>query len=284
MAAVRKTLGSLRVPLGAGTNADLYQFNLQRPPTEADFVCWSMNPQVHASDCTSIAETPEAAAHQLRSMQRYVPGTPMVVSPITLKPRFNPLAVSPPPDPSPGALPSQVDARQRSLLGAGWTVGMIKALAENGAASATLFETTGWRGVMESAAGSPLPECFPSQPGEVFPLFHVLADVAEFAGGESLSTTSDDPITALLLQWGERRRLLLANLGTAPQRVQLRGFPSCTRFRCLDEDTATLAATHPLEFRRRWQPHAGETLMLPAFGFVALESYVGTSGVSEKIR
>lgn len=272
LVAVRRILGGLKVPVGVGTNADLYQFNLQRPPTGADFVCWSMNPQVHAFDCSSLAETPEAAAHQLRSMQQYVPGTPLVVSPITLKPRFNPLALGPEAEnPLPDTLPSPVDARQRSLFGAAWTVGMLKALAENGAASVTFFETTGWRGVMESAAGSPLPEYFPSRPGEVFPLFHVLADVAEFTGGESIATRSDDEVAALLLRRVGPWRLLLANLGASPRRVQLDGLPRFTRLRRLDEDTAALAATDPFEFRGHWQPHAGDTLTLPAFGFVTLE-------------
>ena len=58
--------------------------------------------------------------------------------------------------------------------------------AESGVSSATYYETTGWRGVMETAQGSPLPELFPSLPGGVFPLYHVFADLTEGEGCEIL--------------------------------------------------------------------------------------------------
>ena len=80
-----------------------------------------------------------------------------VVSPITLKPRFNAYATGPAPQRPPEALPPEVDARQLSLFGAGWTLGSLRAVVSSGALSVTYYETTGWRGVMEQAGGSPLP-------------------------------------------------------------------------------------------------------------------------------
>ena len=77
---------------------------------------------------------------------------------------------------------------------AGWTLGSIKYLSESGAPSVTYYETTGWRGVMEIENGSPLPEKFRSLPGAVFPLYPILADVGEFAGGEVLISKSSDPL------------------------------------------------------------------------------------------
>ena len=62
------------------------------PHEQADFIHWSMNPQVHAFDLTSIAETPGAVAPQLESARAFFPGKPIVVSPVTLKPRFNAVA------------------------------------------------------------------------------------------------------------------------------------------------------------------------------------------------
>ena len=58
--------------IGVGTAADFYQLNQQRPPWEdADFVSWSMNPQVHAFDDLSLAETPEAIPAQIESARAY---------------------------------------------------------------------------------------------------------------------------------------------------------------------------------------------------------------------
>ena len=139
----------------------------------------------------------------------------MIVSPVTFKPRFNPVATGPIPPTPPGELPPQVDPRQMSLLGAGWTLGSIKHLAQAGVASITYFETTGWRGVMETEAGSPAARrnSHPC-PAASIPLYHVLADVGEFRGGEVVSARSSDglAVEALVLRRDGRRRILLANL------------------------------------------------------------------------
>lgn len=261
------------VPIGAGTDADLYQLNLQRPPADADLITWSMNPQVHAFDDTSIAETPEAAAHQLSSVRRYFPGKPLVVSPITLRPRFNPNATGPAPTVPPGELPSQVDPRQLSLFAAAWTLAMIKALAESGATSVTFFETTGWRGVMETTAGSPLPAKFPSVPGAVFPLYHVLADVAEFAGGEVVSSLSSDPLAValLFLRRDARRRLMLANLSPTPHHVRLNEFSGIVSSRSLDASISLSAMNQPKMFRAQFTPVAGPELTLPPHAVMTLD-------------
>jgi hypothetical protein len=244
------------VPLGAGTDADLYQLQFQRPPADADFICWSMNPQVHAFDDTSLAETPEGAAHQVISVRRYFPGKPLVVSPVTLRPRFNPNATGPAPDIPPGELPPQVDSRQVSLLGAAWTLAMVQALAESAVDAATFYETIGWRGVMETLDGSPIPSRFPSIAGAVYPLYHVLADVGEFAGGEVHRTVSSQPlaVASLLLACGVRRRLVVANLGSLSRRIAFVGLGGIRLLRCLDSTNCHQAMTQPELFRASPMP------------------------------
>ena len=85
-------------------------------------------------------------------------------------------------------------------------MGSIKHLAASGTYSVTYYETTGWRGVMEAEDGPSLPKKFHSIAGAVFPLYHVLADVGEFAGGHSVSTTSSAPLNveAMALKKGDR--------------------------------------------------------------------------------
>src|SRR5262245_42877451 len=111
-----------------------------------------------------------------------------------------------------------------SLFGACWTLASLKYLVEHGVASATYYETTSWRGVLELAAGSPLPERFPSLPKALFPLYHVLADVNQFADGTALRTTSSDirKVNGLALHKDGVTRILLANMTNAPQRVRTR--------------------------------------------------------------
>lgn len=269
----REHLGDLGVPIGSGTNADLYQLNLDRPPGDGDFIGWSMNPQVHAFDNASLAETPEAAGHQLASVRSYYPGRALVVSPITLKPRFNPNATGLPQPVPAGELPAKVDPRQRSLFAAAWTLAMLQAVAEGGAQSVTFFETLGWCGVMENESGSPLPERFPSVAGEVFPLYHVLADVGEFRGGEVIPTATSEPmaIVALLMKAGGKRRLLLANLSGETRSVSLTGFDGIRRYRLLDKGSVERARNSPSDFRARTESFQGQELTLPSHSTVTLD-------------
>lgn len=273
LGAMRSIFGG-RVLIGAGTNADLYQLNLQRPPADADFICWSMNPQVHAFDCSSIAETPKAAAQQVTSVREYYPDKPLVVSPITLKPRFNPVATGPEQAVSVGELPPDVDPRQLSLFGAAWTLAMIKAVAEAGADSVTLYETVGRRGVMETETGSTCPEKFPSIPGTVFPLYHVLADVGEFAGGSVVLTESSDPlaIASLLLQKDKRSRLIVANLTGHPQNVLLETLARNAHVRTMDLSNVHSATTKPEDFRGSAREFSGTTIRLEAHAVASIDS------------
>jgi hypothetical protein len=145
-----------------------------------------------------------------------------------------------------------VDARQASLLGAAWTVGSIAELAAAGASSVTYYETTGWRGVMELEDGSPMPERFPSVPGQVYPLYHMLADVAEWKAGTLLVSAPSDPlrVTGLAVEVDGAVGVLVANVTPEAQRVRVVGLPGTSaRVRMLDEATAMTALTDPASFR-----------------------------------
>jgi hypothetical protein len=249
-----------KAKIGGGTNAYFAELNRNRPPlTVMDFAVYSINPQVHAFDNVSLVENLEGQAATVESAQQFLAGRPIAVSPVTLKPRFNPDATGPTPKPSLGELPSQVDVRQISLFAAGWTVGSLKSLSESkyvseiGVGSITYYETTGWRGVMETDSGSALPGRFRSLPGSVFPLYHVLADICEFAGGNLLFSTSTSPlkVTGLFLVNGQRRRVVLGNLGPELQAVQVMSaeLGKTVRVKYLDETTAEEAMVSPESFR-----------------------------------
>ncbi len=251
-----------RAKIGAGTNAYFAELNRGRPPVDVlDFVCYSINPQVHAFDNDSLAETLEAQSDTVQSAKAFADGLPIVVSPVTLRPRFNPNATGPEPEPRGDELPSQVDARQISLFGAAWTLGSLAYLSQSQAAGVTYYETTGWRGVMETAKGLSLPQKFPSIPGAVFPLYHVLADAGELAGGEVLAVTAGNAleVAGLAIRKGSRLRVLVANLTHRPIKVKvatpMRGLAQVRR---LDETNAVSAMTDPEAFRQG----AGEAVTL----------------------
>lgn len=282
MARVRKLIGRNSLPLGAGSDCNFCELNREHTLgrlalNEADFLFWSVNPQVHAFDHLSLVETLEAQAATVNSARAFAAGRPLAVTPITLKQRFNPVATGPEPEPSPGELPSQVDPRQLSLFGAAWTLGSVAALASAGVSHATYYETTGWRGVMEQAAGSPLPEKFPSVPGESFPLFDSLAALAGFE--EAAVMPSASPVTVLaLFRAGVVERILLGNLSQTPQRISLSGVGQ--RF-TIWELNATTPQPQPQVSSPRWScpllcPEVGGEgvmLSLPPFGLSRLDLF-----------
>lgn len=238
--------------IGGGAAAYFTELNRFRPPVETlDCVAYSLNPQVHAFDHASMVETLEGQAATAAGARAFSQGKPLVISPITLRPRRSSNGIDGAATPLPGELPADVDPRQMSLFAAGWTLGSIHALAAEGVSSITYFETTGWKGVMETAQGTPLPERFASLPGSVFPVYHLLADVGEFAGGKTLEVRTSAPlaIQVLALAAEGRRRVLVANLTFDHQTVTLHGLPSQVTVRTLDADQARAAMLIPEDFR-----------------------------------
>ncbi len=241
--AVRPVLGG---QVGAGTDIDFFPLNNNRPAVEsADFIFCSVRPQAHAFDDATVIENLDGQTQLVRSARQIFAPLPMVASPVTLKRRWHKGAPRPAHE-----LPPMVDRRQLSLLGAGWLVGSLRALAEAGAASVTWFETTGWRGVMEVEGGAPLPEEFPSVPGAVFPMYLVLRAVADFRQGGLRRVQLSHPlqVQAVVLQDGTRQRWILANVTGQPQTVTL---PVAGKLRRLDPATAARTGLDPEAFWER---------------------------------
>ena len=234
----------------SGTNAHFAELNRGRPSLDhLDAICFSLSPQVHAFDNESLTENLEAQASILESARHFAGSVPVIVSPITLKPRFNPDATGPEPTSAAGELPFQVDPRQMSLFGAGWTIASLKHVAQGGAFSASYYETTGWRGVMETAKGSRVPSKFPSLPGSVFPVFHVIADVAGHRQAVDSYSSSPRRVDGLALRNGDGVRVLLANLTGEQQAITLYAPGNVAMVRVLDETNAEEACLSPGVFR-----------------------------------
>lgn len=237
-------------PFAGGTNQFFAELNRDRPDVAVtDGVAYSINPQVHASDNTSLVENLEAQADTVRMARSLCGDRPIFVSPVTFIGRFGPWAAGPP---EPGGLPPRVDVRQASLFGAGWTAGSIKYLAESGAASLTYYETTGWLGLMQRDEGAPMPERFPAAPGAVFPLYHVFADLAEWRPGDLVDVRSEDPrgVVGMAMRTAGALHLLVANLRHSPQDIVIGPLAATrARMRRLDEETAETAMRAPDLFR-----------------------------------
>lgn len=249
----RELLGRLGVPLGGGTNHYFAELNRGRPAMgPLDLVCVSVTPQVHESDDATVAENAAIIRWMGETARAFADGRALCASPITLRPRFNPL------NPAqwgwlPGrddGLPFAVDARQATAFAAAWTVANLASAAQAGFARLTYFETVGAKGVMETEKGTPWPALFPSTAGTVFPVYHVLADVGELSGGQATRLcTRNEAITGLLLERDGRRRGLLANLSARPQSLALRLPARQARLSRLAASTLERATRDPEGFR-----------------------------------
>jgi hypothetical protein len=201
----------LRAALGpeafvaVGTNAYFAELNRNRPLSDGwDAACFSVNPQVHAFDDESVMANASAQFDAVRSALRFLGGRPVVVSPVTLRPRFNPDATG-------QVEPSEPDPRQKSPFCAAWTLASLSALARAGASSVTYFETRGAGGVLDG--------------DETYPVFRVLEAATEFAGASVVACENSDEsrVAALALEAGGTRRVLIANLTGEPREIAVAG-------------------------------------------------------------
>ena len=224
VAAVRTALAALPpgTPFGGGTDLHFAELNRSRPDVAAmDVVAFPITPQVHAADEASMVETAEGLRAVIRTARSFSAGRPLVVSPISLRPRFNPDEPEVP-NGSAATLPGSADPRQMSLFGACWALATMKALAEEGVHATTWFGTAGPRGVIDGGAARPASSLFPARPGLVFPVYHLLRDACEL-GGASLLACSDDPLraAAIAARRGGRLTILVANLRPEPSAVDV---------------------------------------------------------------
>jgi hypothetical protein len=197
MQLVRKHLSAVfpQTKFMGGTNGNFAELNRQPPDTSVmDGVSYPINPQVHMPDERSLIEAIEAQKDTVVTARRYCDLLPICISSVTLKPPFNQAASETETPQDPDELPSAIDPRQMSLFAAAWTVGSLRSLAFGGADSITYYETTGWNGLMETRAGSPLPEKFRSFPRMKFPVFWPFAFLADYKGAKLIQLLSERPL------------------------------------------------------------------------------------------
>ncbi|MEO6282349.1 MAG: hypothetical protein ABIN80_10355 [Dyadobacter sp.] len=192
------------IRVGVGTDANFAELNRHAFVFEnQDFVCYSLNPQVHLPDNLTMVENMPAQFDQVRSAQRLTSGKPVHISPITLKPRFNAVATT-------GCKENNAyDDRQDTEFAAAWTLGSLKYLSEAGAAAITYFETTGPGGIMKKTT--------------IYPVGILLGFILKWQPHEVQVTQCDLPlmVSSLMLHKPGASCLLLANHSVEEQNVIL---------------------------------------------------------------
>lgn len=235
------------VPFIGGSKGNFAEINRQRPDIKTmDGVVYTINPQVHATDERSLVEALDSQRDTLITARAFSGALPISVSSITLKPPFNQAATEEEAEPDPDLLPATVDPRQMSLFAAAWTVGSLSAVAAGGAESVTYYETMGWRGLIETASGSPLPDQFRSAQGMIFPVYWVFRFLAGAGHAPTRALRAERPlrVAGFSLERANQPVLIMANLLPEEQNVTLNNLPNRTaEFWRLNEDTMPTAAS-----------------------------------------
>jgi len=254
--------------IGGGTDGHFAEFNrCSFDSSGLDFVSFTVTPQIHAFDLKSLVENLESQQDTVRSARQKHPGREVAISPITLKPRFNVYAKGEEPPVPDGQLPPSVDPRQRSLFAAGWLLGCLRALVCEGTARATLFESVGWRGLIQGCRPSPNPETFPASQGEIFPLYHLLRWIRQYRDQDVEVFVTNRPLhcSGLIIHAVESPLCVVANHTGVLQDLVFEDIclVSVNRF---GVEQAILAGRDPAWLKTaRWIPCEGNRLQLQPF-------------------
>ena len=200
---LKQTLPQVRI--ACGTNANFAQLNGHFPSSGfIDQICYSVHPQEHASDNSTLVENLRAQSDSVLSARHYSGGKDILVSPVNIQRRFNANIENFETVKHHDSMPSQVDTRQMSLFCAGWTAGSLKYLGEAGVKGVTYFETAGERGIFQGDFNSRWPEEFKSVSGMIFPVYHLFHFLLKDKSFRIISSGSDHPLTGRLylsLRW-----------------------------------------------------------------------------------
>jgi D-apionolactonase len=236
---LRRALPGVRLVGGTASHLVLLNDGTPLELGSLDGVAYAIDPQVHASDESSIMETLEAQGDTVRSAGSLAGGRPVSVGPIALRNRE-----------------LRPDPRQASSFCAAWTLGTINALASAGADSISIFETAG-----------------PGSTGDErgrFPVHAALAALGRRTGETVIGVELADPLTlsALATRDGGHTRILLANARDAALTATIAPLAAgLARIRDLFDPTGT-----PYEFA---VGDDGELeVALPAGGLLEIEHEV----------
>ena len=206
---------------------DLYFTELNRNQGSVDFidqVNFSINPQVHSFDDRTLIQNTASQKAIATNAHRIAKGKKVSIGPITLRPRYNPNATQPNKDLSNTALPSSVDARQRTWLAEGWTAMSIRSIAESESISTlTYFETLGWRGIRELSTGSEDALNFASKAGEEFPVWRLFKNLKGFTHARPTASSLPELVDCLIVTSAEKTEAILVNFSTIEQEVKFSG-------------------------------------------------------------
>ncbi len=233
------------VRLGGGMFSYFTELNRKPPLAEAlDFVTHTTCPIVHAADDVSVMETLEALPFVISSTKALAKGRPYRLGPSGIAARDNPYGKATSANPDNGRVClAKMDPRQRGIFGAAWTLGYASIFANGGLEALALGSPTGPSGMIYRKTSDAQPY-FDSGAASVYPVYHIVAALAQASGRARLETSCSQPssIAAIAFEGAGGRHLWLANLTSETVSIGIDGLSGSSEVTVLDEtafDTAT---------------------------------------------
>ncbi|MBN1306411.1 MAG: hypothetical protein JXA18_00740 [Chitinispirillaceae bacterium] len=199
-------------------------------------LCFPATPQVHTFDDRAVMENLEGLWECISFARTVANRKPIVVSPLTLRPRKDPAR----PQKNGGA-----DPRQQELFGAAWLTGVLCVCIQSELHSLTCFS---------DVAG---PEGIISDDGtEQFPLFHVLSSgITDAASVSACMTAGEGPaVAAVKAHTVSGYVLLLSNMTGTTTALTLTGLPGNGSIARLDASTVLRARLETSFWEKTRQP------------------------------
>lgn len=175
-----------------------------------DGVGYTVCPQVHAADDISLMENSWGQADTVTTARARSAGRAVHITSVAMIGKFGPYPGGPP---DVAVRSAYGDARQYSSFAAAWTVSSLCQLVGSQAASATYFELTGARGLVDSDRAGVM----------AGPVYRALEAVLSWGAGNvvQVGTVAGANIVGLGAEWPDRSELLVANLAPEGREVEL---------------------------------------------------------------
>ena len=250
------------VPCISATEQFFAELNRWWPDaSEIDGFGFSICPQVHAADETSLMENSFGQSDTVLTARLKSGGRPVHVVSVEMIGKYGPY---------PGGVPKvddlskYGDPRQHQMFGAAWTLNSLVQLTVSHAASATYFELFGDRGVVQETR----------ERGEAWadPVCRVLQAVLSWPmeGFVRLDSVDGCPVVGMGAESSDRGEYLLANLSGDSVRVELDGLMApVVSVAVLEEGSHSSASWREVPSGREPVP----TLECPPYGVVRVGSH-----------
>jgi hypothetical protein len=264
------------ITIGGGTFAFFTELNRNWPPIGLiDYVTHIVSSVVHAADDRSMMENLESIGHIAATVRAFAGKMPhrLVASAIGLETGLPGDSIAKQEN---RRVPmARMDPRHRGLFGAAWALAAIGQWARSGAAAVTPAALAGEFGIAHILLPYDQPWFDGLGRAALFPIYHVVAGMAEAAGQAMIESGSSDSgrIASIAHRLpGGGMRLWLVNLQDELQRVTLPHLASDTRLAWLDHSSFEAAAFDPTFLDTNSESLGSSEIDIGAYGVVRIES------------